>query len=248
MGREQAGDAAPRRARSASAVDLGRVVDAGADPPARPSPSSVERLGAQPRPAAQRRLALELELARRPRSPPSSASARRLELEPALDRLVALARRPAGSAPSRPARRSGSASSTHSTRRWSKVVGAALGVGRRVDDPERGRGRVLGRARRVRIERVALVEQRGDELLELLAHQPSSLVEQLVDDRVEGRQPALGLAPLEARRASRRGPGPRRGTGRRRRSSARQTSTGIAKRGERSQGIWTICIRPSSAS
>jgi hypothetical protein len=36
----------------------------------------------------------------------------------------------------------------------------------RVDDPERRRGRVLGRARRVRVERVALVEQRVDELVD----------------------------------------------------------------------------------
>ena len=43
--------------------------------------------------------------------------------------------------------------------------GALRRVGRRVHDPERRRGRVLGRPGRVRVQRVALVEQRCDELL-----------------------------------------------------------------------------------
>ena len=45
--------------------------------------------------------------------------------------------------------------SRHSSRRWSKVARAG-GVGRRVDDAERRRRRVLCRAGRVRVERVAL--------------------------------------------------------------------------------------------
>ena len=47
-------------------------------------------------------------------------------------------------------------------------------VDRRVDDPERRRRRVLGRARRVRVERVALVEQRGEQALD--AHSSSRTV------------------------------------------------------------------------
>ena len=45
-------------------------------------------------------------------------------------------------------------------------AGAFGRVGRRVDDPERRRGRVLGRAGRVRVQRVALVQQRVDELVD----------------------------------------------------------------------------------
>ena len=69
---------------------------------------------------------------------------------------------------------------------------AAGRVDRRVDDPERRRRRVLGRARRVGVERVALVEQGVDELLE---HQPSS--SSATQASKDGR-PGLGLALLQA--------------------------------------------------
>ena len=62
------------------------------------------------------------------------------------------------------------------------------GVGRRVGDAERRRRRVLGRARRVGVQRVALVEQRVDERLEQV-----------------GRVAALTRRP---RRAARRRPRP----------------------------------------
>ena len=62
-------------------------------------------------------------------------------------------------------------------------------VDRRVDDPERRRRRVLGRARRVRVQRVALVEQRGEQALD--AHSSSRTVSSNV------WQPALGLAPRQ---------------------------------------------------
>ena len=55
-------------------------------------------------------------------------------------------------------------------RSLSNVLGRGLRVGRRVDDPERGRRRVLGRARRVGVQGVALVEQRAQELLERGIH------------------------------------------------------------------------------
>ena len=45
-----------------------------------------------------------------------------------------------------------------------------LGVCGRIDDPERRRRCVLGRGRRVGVERVALVEERFDERLERLLH------------------------------------------------------------------------------
>ena len=48
----------------------------------------------------------------------------------------------------------------------------SVGVGRRVDDPERRRGRVLD-AGRVRVEGVALVEQRPDQLLDRAIHRSS---------------------------------------------------------------------------
>ena len=76
----------------------------------------------------------------------------------------------AGSAPRRVI--SPSPSTMHWSSRWSWVVSSVAGVRGRVDDPERGRGRVLGRSRRVRVERVALVEQRVDQLVD--AHRASS--------------------------------------------------------------------------
>ena len=77
------------------------------------------------------------------------------------------------------------------------VVGAVerARVRGRVDDPERRRRGVLGRARRVRIERVALVEQRLDQLVHEL--------QQLRHARVEGRQrrgaPSRAGAPASVR-------------------------------------------------
>ena len=65
-------------------------------------------------------------------------------------------------------------SSTSCIRARSNVCGAAGRVDRRVDDPERRRRRVLGRVRRVRVERVALVEQRGEQALD--AHSSSRTV------------------------------------------------------------------------
>ena len=67
---------------------------------------------------------------------------------------------------------------------------AALGVDRWVDDPERRRRRVLRRARRVGEQRVALPQQRADELLEL-GH--GALPEQVGDERVVGVEAARGL-------------------------------------------------------
>ena len=95
------------------------------------------------------------------------------ELDPALDRLVALA---AGLQEAHGgATRGAGPSSAHSSRRWSKVAGLPAGVGRRVDDPERRRRGVLGGARRVGVERVALVEQRLHQLVEVRGHErPSS--------------------------------------------------------------------------
>ena len=218
--------------------------------PAAPSPSdssgSARRRASR---ATVRRLELELGAGRaRPR-------ARRAAAGSSVD---AAARRPGGARPTACRKRTvasssalGPASSTHSTRRWSKVVAAALRVGGRVDDPERGRGRVLGRARRVGVERVALVEQRARRGSR--RRRPSARLRRASSSvarprRVEGRQPASSaLQPLAGARACRRGPGPSRRPG----SGVDHPPPDLdrhPKRGERSQGIWTICSRPSSSS
>ena len=79
-----------------------------------------------------------------------------------------------------------------------RPAGSPLGVGGRVDDPERrGRG-VLGGVGRVRVERVALVEQRLDQLVEV-AHdsRPPRAVAATVASKVGS--PAARLARRPAR-------------------------------------------------
>ena len=79
--------------------------------------------------------------------------------------------------------------------------GHALGVGRRIDDPEwRGSG-VLGGAGRVGVERVALVQQRLHQLLEV-AH---SALASSARATVASNEcvPQLGLAPASASIVSR---------------------------------------------
>ena len=95
------------------------------------------------------------------------------ELDPARRRLVALA---LGGQERERARQLGVGAGLDQTVHPQVVEGrrAGLGVGGRVDDPERGRGRVLGRPRRVGVERVALVEQGVEQALERLLHQPAS--------------------------------------------------------------------------
>ena len=108
-----------------------------------------------------------------PTPSPSVSRERRPELEPPLDRPVALAR---GLQEADRRAHLGLGLGGEHAFEPQVVEGRrhALGVGGRVDDPERGRGRVLGRPGRVRVQRVALVEERGDQPLELLAHpQPS---------------------------------------------------------------------------
>ena len=101
-----------------------------------------------------------------------------------------------GSAPRPPPRRRRPRASPRM--RAGRTCSAACRVGRRVDDAERRRRRVLGRARRVRVERVALVEQRLDAAPRgRRPRQPSS--SSVGDAGVVGRQPQPGL-----RRASRR--------------------------------------------
>ena len=72
---------------------------------------------------------------------------------------------------------------------------APCGVRGRVDDPERGRGRVLRRAGGVRIERVSLVEE-GEETSSSRPT-PRALVQQPVDDVVERGQAECRLAPAQ---------------------------------------------------
>ena len=124
--------------------------------------------------------AVEVELACSP-GPSSRCAARR----PGAPR-----RSTAGTAPrrsARPARRAGTRAA--GDRRSSRC----RRVGRRVDDPERRRRRVLRRSGRVGVERVALVEQRVDELVEP-AHRASRRA--VGDRRVEA-----SAARARARRA-----------------------------------------------
>ena len=77
----------------------------------------------------------------------------------------------------------------------------------RIDDPERCRRGVLGRTRGVGVERVALVEQRVDELLErsltVVSRSPHAftgrlrLIEHLGQARVERRHTPRELLPLQ---------------------------------------------------
>ena len=157
--------ACPKRLRATHGLHIpgegGRVVDAHHDPG---EPGLLEHRGPEPDPSLQRRLALEAEL-------PADSRRRQLgeragrNAEPALDPLVALAGR----------LQEADGALQHRLRVRLEhaldpqvVEGAriALRVRGRVDDPERRRGGVLRGSRRVRIEGVALVQQRGDELFE----------------------------------------------------------------------------------
>ncbi len=114
------------------------------------------------------------------------------QLDPALERLVALAAR-RQEAQRRGQRRAGPGSATHSSRAWSNAPAHSAAYARRIDDPERRRRRVLRRARRVGVQRVALVQQRGDELIEHRRPQ------QLLDACVEARQPPRRAAGVQRR-------------------------------------------------
>ena len=156
------------------AIERRLVVHAEAHAPA----AVVAGLGPEAHAPAQRRK-LELRAARAP-----SSSIRRALA------LVALARRPGGSAP----RRHLAVALEHALDPQPvEAARVALGVGRRVDDPERrGRG-VLGRPGRVRVEGVALVEERVDELLQRRAHRASARArQQLRHGGVVRQQAALG--------------------------------------------------------
>ncbi len=151
-------------------VDGCRVVDAERT---RAEPVAVDGLGAQPRPPAIGPVALERELERLAPAREQVGERRWRQLDPALGAFVALAR---GLEEADGPRDLGTALGRDHALHPQVVEGrgAALGVGRRIDDPERGRGRVLGRARRVGVERVALVQQRVDEARGRGVHQPSS--------------------------------------------------------------------------
>ena len=121
-----------------------------------------------------------------------------------------------------------------------EVVEAVLVAGR-IDDPERRRGRVLVRSGRVRVERVALVEQRVDELLDHV----STFLEQLRHGGVERREAALGLAQLQPPEGVVLQADPAAAAGSGGRSSA-ATSPPAAGTRPRLHGTSTTCIRPSS--
>ena len=125
----------------------------------------------------------------------------------------------------------------------------ALGVGRRVDDPERRRRRVLGRARRVGVERVALVEKRVDQVLERRVHadQPRLSTRSASTARRAARERAASKvgSPRSVRRAASRCDGlaverdPAAERVVRQSIIRRQTSTGIRIAAEQSHGIWS---------
>ena len=98
----------------------------------------------------------------------------------------------------------GLGAATPCSRSRSNAPPSRCGVGRRVDDAEGRRRRVLGRARRVRVERVALVEERAEQLLEAgRAHASPRPSSSSTTRGVERRQPALALSAAQPRRACR---------------------------------------------
>ena len=191
VGREQARRPAPRRAR-ARAPPRSCCGRRRGPARARGSSSGSQRSRARPRSAAR---ALELEGLAHP-AVGELADRRRPELEPALDAPGGARPRPAGTGPSRP--QLGLRLGLEHALEPQVVEGRRqlLRVGRRVDDPERGRGRVLGRAGRVRVERVALVEQRARPAARAPRASLALLAEQL--GRASRRRSAARARPCAA--------------------------------------------------
>ena len=99
-------------------------------------------------------------------------------------------RRASAQRPRRSRRAQGS--STHSRRTWSTAPGHSVCVRRRVHDPEGRRCGVTGSPGGVRVQRVALVQQRGNELIERHRGLPCGRAARLHRRRTLGR-------PCEAR-------------------------------------------------
>ena len=166
MSREHAGDERLRSLHLGRHVrlQLGRVVNAGADA----KEPVAERLAAHANTTAHRLFAGELEL----RADPlrcELGQRRRRKLDPALGGLVALAR---GLQEEKGGGQAGLALDLEHAFEAQMIVSRDVErrIGGRIDDPERRRGRVLGRSRGVGIEGVSLIEKRGDEGRHLLVH------------------------------------------------------------------------------
>ena len=154
--------------------DLGRVVDA----ELHPGQLGAQQLGPHSHPAGDRGagavLGLEAELPQRALVRPCQlGEADGAELEAPFEAAVA------GAGGLQEAHRgaqlglrTGLQSALEPRQRMGRRL--ALRVGGRIDDPERGRGGVLGRARRVGVEGIALVEQRADQLLDAFCAHPRS--------------------------------------------------------------------------
>ena len=208
------------------------------------APAAVaEVVGRHPHAAVQRAV---LEGLRRAASRPARASRAPRRLEAPRHRLVASSPAPCRKRTSPVSTASPSAGAMPCMRSWSKVLGVDLRVGRRVDDAERRRRRVLGRARRVRVERVALVQQRAEQLLERRRPSSARLLQQLGDAGVEDGSPGSSCRAAAARDRVGVQPHPARRWGSGAAIISRQVATGMRHCAEHVHGMSTTCIWPSS--
>ena len=212
-----------------------------------------DRAPRRPRWCCARQTATRTQPARSPARGAAHATRhrRRSELRASPARRASAARRLVRSPPGSrkaPSPRAVSAARPRALQLHPRAVERVRAAGRvrgRVDDPERRRRRVLGRARRVRVQRVALVQQRVDELLQSLTSS-SRAAPGSWRRTCAGPRSALRARERVERLGAAAGSSRRRGSARP--SRAATPSTGMRHRAVQLHGTCTTCSRSSLAA